>query len=336
MYIPLPEEYIAQQFLIYAGYARRKHTGIYEGGCPICREGKSWGNKRRCFYIPKFDNIHCKNCHQSWNPKHWIHLVSGKSYFEIVEESKEFEYIPIELLNRDDLSQYINTETLPMDSINLNDKQQLVFYKDNEIVKECLRFIRKRRLNKAINKPDSFYISLKDYTHKNRLCIPFENDKNEIEFYQTRTIIKSNDDLPKYLGKTGADKTVFGANRISEDFDYIFIFEGPIDSMFVKNGVAIAGVDITLKQKQILNQYPFHQKIWVMDNQHVDKTALEVTMKLIEKGETVFIWPKMTSVKDINDICIRKKLNEFSANIIVKNSFNGLQAKLNLAKLGLN
>lgn len=336
MYLPLPEEYVSQQFLMYAGYARRKPSGIYEGGCPICREGHSWGTKRRCFYIPKYDNIHCKNCHQSWNPRHWIFLVSGKTYFEVDEEAKEFEYIPIELLNRSDDFQFYNNEPLPMDAINLMDKQQLNFYKDNEVVKECLKFIRKRRLNKAINRPPTFYVSLKDRVHKNRLCIPFTNDTGDIEFYQTRTVIKdANDELPKYLGKTGGDKTVFGADRVSEDFDYIFIFEGPIDAMFVKNGVAIAGVDITSKQKQILNQFPFHTKIWVLDNQHIDETALEVTRKLIDDGEMVFIWPKITCVKDINDICVAKKLNEFSTDTLVKNSFRGLQAKLQLSKLGL-
>lgn len=336
MYVPLPEEYVSQQFLIYAGYARRKPSGLYEGGCPICREGKSWGTKRRLFYIPKYDNIHCKNCHSSWNPRQWITQVSGKSYFEINDEAKDYEYIPIELLRGSDITQKVNMEPLPLDAINLSDKQQLKFYKNNKVVKECLAFIKKRRIDKAVNKPDNYYISLKDMVHKNRLCLPFTNDVGEIEFYQTRSFLKNPDDeLPKYLGKCGGDKTLFGMDRISEDIDHIFIFEGPIDAMFVKNGVAIAGVDITSNQKTALLQYPFHTKIWVLDNQHVDKTALEVSKKLIDDGETVFIWPKITCVKDINDICVRKKLNELPTTFIVENSFSGIKAKFQLSKMGL-
>lgn len=336
MYSPLPEEYISQQFLIYAGYAKRKSTGIYEGGCPVCKEGKSWGVKRRLFYIPKYDNIHCKNCNQSWNPKQWIHTVSGKSYYEIDKECKEFEYIPSELLNRESNVQIFNQEPLPMDSINLSDKQQLYFYNNNEVMKECLKFMKRRRLDKAVNRPENFYLSLKDWTHKNRLVIPFTNDVKKIEFYQSRTILNNPlDELPKYLGKSGGEKTVFGADRISTDLEYIFIFEGPIDAMFVKNGVAIAGVDITSKQQEILNQFPFHKKIWVLDNIHVDKTALEITKKLITQNETVFIWDKISYVKDINDICIAKKLNEFPFYYLIKNSFSGIQAKFQISKYNL-
>ena len=336
MYTPLPQEYVEQQFRIYAGYSRSNSSGIFEGGCPICREGKSWGKKRRLFYIPEYDNIHCKNCHRSWNTMQWIIEVSGKSYHEVKVESKEYEYISIDYINNDTVTTVVNNDPLPIDSINLSDPKQLEFYKNNYIVKECIKFIIKRRINLAINKPKSFYLSLKDFIHKNRLCIPFTDDVGNVDFYQTRSFIHKEDDpLPKYLGKVGGVKTLFGADRISEDLDYIFIFEGPIDAMFVRNGVAIGGVDITSEQKSELNRYPFHEKIWVLDNQHVDNTAREVSHRLLDQGETVFVWPKIDNIKDINDICIMKKINELPTTFIVKNSFTGIQGKFQMKKLGI-
>ena len=336
MYIPLPQEYVEQQFRIYAGYSRVNSAGIFEGGCPICREGKSWGKKRRLFYIPDYDNIHCKNCHRSWNTTQWIIEVSGKSFHDIKSESKEYEYISIDYLQTDTTPTIVNNSTLPLDSINLNDPKQLEFYKDNLILQQCVTFMLKRRLTKAINSPKAFYLSLKDFIHKNRLCIPFTNDSNDIEFYQTRSFLDIKDDpLPKYLGKVGGSKTLFGADRISEDLDYIFIFEGPIDAMFVNNGVAIGGVDITSEQRVSLNRYPFHEKIWVLDNQHIDNTAKEVSHRLLDAGERIFIWPKLTNVKDINDICVLKKLNELPTKFIVENSLSGIQGKFKMKKLGL-
>ena len=337
MYIPLPQEYVEQQFRIYAGYSKVNSAGIFEGGCPTCREGKSWGKKRRLFYIPDHGNIHCKNCHRSWNPTQWIIEVSGKSYHEIKKESKEFEYISIDYLPSNEDIEKVNHATLPIDSINLSDPKQLTFYKDNRVLQKCIEFIIKRRLNKAVNRPEAFYLSLKDFIHKNRLCIPFVNDTNGIEFYQTRSFLEVKDDpLPKYLGKVGSAKTLFGANNISEDLDHIFIFEGPIDAMFVKNGIAIGGVDITSDQKLALNNYPFHEKIWVLDNQHVDKTAKEVSHRLLDDGERVFIWPKeLTNVKDVNDICIMNKINELPTNFIVENSLSGIKGKFKMKKLGL-
>ena len=337
MIIQLPEEYVSQQFLIYAGYARRKPSGIYEGGCPSCREGKSWGTKRRLFYIPNHANIHCKNCNSSWSPTQWIMEFSGKTFHEVVTESKEYEYIPVELLENKINPIVVESSPLPLDAINLSDPQQLKFYKTNDIVRKCINFIIKRRINKAINRPTSFYISLKDFTHKNRLCIPFLNDNGDISFYQTRSFIPLKDDpLPKYLGKIGGTKSVFGIDRISEDIDYIFIFEGPIDAMFVKNGVAIGGVTMNDPQKEILNAYSFHQKIWVLDNQHIDDTARAVTKTLLGDGETVFIWKDgLNGFKDFNDICMHKKVNEIPTKYIVENSFTGLKGKLQMRKYNL-
>ena len=53
----IPEEYIIQKFYQFSGNPTyNKFTNVYNGSCPICREGKSWGRKRRLFFIPK-DNI---------------------------------------------------------------------------------------------------------------------------------------------------------------------------------------------------------------------------------------------------------------------------------------
>ena len=55
----IPEEYIIQKFYQHAGYPKFvKSTNTYMGGCPICREGKSWGRKSRLYYISK-DNVIC-------------------------------------------------------------------------------------------------------------------------------------------------------------------------------------------------------------------------------------------------------------------------------------
>ena len=50
----IPEGYVAEKFYQYAGYPKyKKLTNVYEAGCPICREGKSWGKKRRLYYVVK-------------------------------------------------------------------------------------------------------------------------------------------------------------------------------------------------------------------------------------------------------------------------------------------
>ena len=74
------------------------------------------------------------------------------------------------------------------------------------------------------------------------------------------------------------------------DFPYIFLFEGPIDACFIKNGVGIAGInlskgrDLTQEQEEQLSRYRFtHQFIWMLDSQHIDSTAREKTEILLKK-----------------------------------------------------
>ena len=56
----LPEDYVSQKFYQLAGYVKHKrYNNVYEGGCPICREGKSWGRKRRLYYVAKQNYIYC-------------------------------------------------------------------------------------------------------------------------------------------------------------------------------------------------------------------------------------------------------------------------------------
>jgi hypothetical protein len=207
---------------------------------------------------------------------------------------------------------------LPTDSINLTDESQICFYKQNKTVQKCLDYIKERKLDVAPNKPNTFYISLSDFSHKNRLCIPFYDRKNKIVFYQTRCLENKN---PKYLGKYGYDKTIFNFNKIDESFPYIFIFEGPIDSMFVKNGVAAAGLNLTKIQNDQLAEYPFHKRIWVLDNPSFDESSKIKITELLNKGENVFRWPANMPYKDFNEMIMFEDLKQISTDSIINSLY---------------
>ena len=62
----LPQEYIIGKFYQYAGYPKhKKASNTYQGGCPSCKEGKSWNKKSRLNYIPNKGFIHCFNCNKT-------------------------------------------------------------------------------------------------------------------------------------------------------------------------------------------------------------------------------------------------------------------------------
>jgi len=339
----LPQAYTVQKFYQYAGYPKyKKYTNTYEAGCPICREGKSWMRKSRCYYIVDDDYICCHNCGWASKPLRWIQEVSGLSFKEIINEVGAYDILPVDINKEEYTSKKtFESETLPLDCINLFDKDQLSYFKDNKVVNDALTIITNRRLNSAVNKPDSLWVSLTDKFQKNRIVIPFYNEAGEILFYQTRAIYDNDKGIPKYLGKFNGDKTLFNLNKINDDLEYIFIFEGPIDAFFVKNGTAVAGIqeksDKTLShiQREQLNSYKLYKKIWVLDSQWLDSASYNKTKRLLDNGETVFIWPEKIGkqFKDLNDVCIAAKIDEVSPQFIIKNSHEGLKAKLLMSNI---
>lgn len=340
--IVITETFTVQKFFQYCGAPKRnKYNNTYQGSCPICREGKSWLKKRRCFYIPKNNNIYCHNCGWSSVPYNWIKRVTGNSDLEIIQEVKQSDNNEsAEIVTIPTIKKLV--EDLPVDSINLFDNQQLDYFKDDKIIQQCIKFIHERRLDTAVNRPNALYISLKDFVHKDRLVIPFYNEHNKIEFYQTRTVITNQKNTkPKYISKVGGEKTLYGMNNIDNSNNSAFIFEGPINAMFVSNGVAVAGIQkgnqqFTPRQaeqiKSILNWF---NRIWVLDSQWIDNTSLIKTEKLINQGEKVFLWPEKFGkcFKDFNEICMKYNLDEISQTFIVDNTFDKLTSLIKLSEM---
>jgi len=314
----LSENYILNAFYTYSGYPSfNKYDGNYNASCPICREGNSWGKKKRLFYYPKTQSLYCFNCQKSWSAINWLSNITGQSYDEILLENKNEDFSTE--IKSVEIKRELIIPSLPYDSINILDPIQQKYYKNNRFFNKALDYIKERKLDTAINRSKSYYISFTDKVHKNRLIIPFYDLSNKIVFYQTRALDGSE---PRYLGKMGHDKTIFGIENIDPDIDYIFLFEGPIDSMFVRNGVAVCGLTLTKTQKEQLNTFPFHRKIWVLDNIAVtkDDETKQKVLKLLNDSENLFKWPTL-KYKDFNEMAMDKNLNEIDYNFILKNLF---------------
>jgi hypothetical protein len=338
----VPEEYIIQKFYQYSGLpVYNKFTNVYNGCCSICREGKSWGRKRRLFFLPKENVICCHNCGWYSDPIKWICEISSCSFHDIIREIKHgaFGSHFIEnYLSKDKTDVNTSVPELPVDSINLFDPVQLEYYRNNKHIQAALSIITSRKLDIAINKPKSIWFTLKDKTHKHRLVIPFYSN-NKIVHYQTRSIY--DEQTPKYLSKQSSEKTLFNIDNIKSDVNTIFITEGPIDSFFIENGIATAGIQekskalFTKKQKAQISKYILHERIWVLDSQWLDGASLSKSKILCDLGERVFIWPKNIGVKykDINDMCIDLGINRVPHQFLKENTTTSLQGKLRLSDI---
>ena len=327
----LPLDYVIQNIYTYCKRPQyRKNEGIYNAECCVCKEGASSGTKRRLFYFPSERYFYCFNCAKSWTELNWLTTITGLQTTDILKETSNFVTTIDVVEHRDNISQSVglrDVPSIPPDSIDIFDKTQCAYFKDrkeNELLVQAVEYCKQRRLFTAINRPKSLFISPTDYIHSNRLIIPFYGESGKIESYQSRSLHSS--DYPKYLTKYG-EKCLFGECNINNSSPYLFITEGPIDAMFVQNGLGLGGAKVTERQEQFLQKHFDKTIIYIYDND-VDNVEMQKTVhKSIKQGKSVFIWPKeLKKFKDFNEVCCQLGIDSVSTEFIIKNTFTGVEA----------
>ena len=115
---------------------------------------------------------------------------------------------------------------------------------------------------------------------------------------------------------------VFGLNHVKEDKP-IYIVEGPIDSLFLDNSVAMVGSDFDPRSCH------WSDYIWVYDNEPRNRQIVDRIEAAINRGDKVVIWPDGIVEKDINDMVLGGQKVQ---TLVQSNTYKGLQAKLKLSQ----
>lgn len=324
----LNQEFLLETFFSYCKRPlHKKYQNVFNAECPVCKEGKSAGRSRRLFYFPHKGYFFCHNCSKSWRPFEWVKEVTTMTIPEIIKRNNEKageNQLPEKYVKPVEEKVELVISDLPEGSVDLTDETQVQFYHTNKFVKLALEYCRNRRLFTATNSCSKFYVALEDKVHRNRLVIPFYGDNNKVICYQTRAL--TSNQFPKYLTKFG-EKELFGLNNVDSTIPYVFVFEGPIDSMFVKNGIAMASLSPTEKQLQQINNLIGFEQIYVFDNDKNNAQTSRKIEKYIKERKKIFIWPKEFSrFKDFNEICCSLELDEIPWKFVVKNSAKGPEA----------
>ena len=77
---------------------------------------------------------------------------------------------------------------------------------------------------------------------------------------------------------------VYGLDKINRD-QTVYVTEGPFDSMFLPNSVAMCGADVDLSVFNL-------DLVYVYDNEPRNRQIVDRIDKTIEEGHKVVIWPK--------------------------------------------
>ena len=154
-----------------------------------------------------------------------------------------------------------------------------------------------------------------------RLLIPFRNEKGEVFAYQGRSFGK---EQPKYITIRLDDDTtkIFGLDRI-DDSRQVYAVEGPLDSLFLDNCIAVGGADLAKLE---------NDTVIIFDNEPRNREICKQMDSCIGFGKRIVIWPDSMKHKDINDMIMAGYAKEQIQEIIDDNIFSGASAKLRFSE----
>jgi hypothetical protein len=115
---------------------------------------------------------------------------------------------------------------------------------------------------------------------------------------------------------------IYGLNRVNWQKPVVIV-EGPIDSMFLDNAVAMGGADVARFNADVVYCY---------DNEPRSREIVRRMEKTINDGHSIVIFPNGINEKDINDMILGGKDPLEIQVIISSNTFNGLMAKAKLSE----
>ena len=154
-----------------------------------------------------------------------------------------------------------------------------------------------------------------------RIVIPLLDEEGNLFGYQGRSLnpkdklryvtVMLEDSMPKVYGLSEIDKT-----------KPVYVTEGPIDSHFLGNAIAMCGSDVDLSAFD-------YQFIYAFDNEPRSKQIVEKIARASQQGHKVVIWPKSIVEKDLNDMV---NAGHDVQSVVESNTFDGLQAQVKLTE----
>ena len=296
---------------------KRVKSDLYNFRCPICGDSQKNKSKTRGYlYGVKADvNFRCHNCGASMTLSNFIKQLDpvvhkqyvferfkgGKTGRGTVVEEPKFNFKPPEFAPKLDL---------PKASEHPAAQEYLV-----RRLLNSKKFYYTPTFKKWVNTlvPNKFDDIRYD---EPRIIIPLIYE-NQLIGFQGRALgpnsvkyitIMLDDDAPK----------IYGLDKINNGFP-VFVTEGPFDSTFVSNSIAMCGADGDVRR------WGINDPVWVYDNEPRSHEIVKRISSTIDRGEKVVIWPNNINEKDINDMILA---GHDVMGVLNSNTYSGLTAQL--------
>ena len=274
-----------------------KKSNLANCRCPICGDSQKNKSKARGFFYQKADSYFykCHNCNHSCNLYNFLNHVSSQLAKEYSLErwkcGKDKNKTPHK---EDDMFKKLNSSNFGSFMKKLDPDTNVMVGKEE------------------------------------RLVIPFFNEEGNVVAVQGRSINFKDESNARKTAKyitvkhdKSIDRLWYGMWRANPK-KRIYVVEGPIDSMFLQNSVAMVGAGAL---EVLPKRFKYSSMTFVLDNEPRNPQICSYVEKLINMGKEVCIWPKNISEKDINDLAYKMSTRKIQK-MINENTFSGLEAKL--------
>ncbi len=305
---------------------KKKNKGVYNFRCPYCGDSQKYKNKARGYFFTSKNDLvfKCHNCGVGRSFNGFL-----KEQFPLIHDQYVMEKYKAGLTGK---HRSVPKPVFDFDKPTFKKKINLERLSDLNNSHLALAYVMGRGL--PLDKLDQLYYCPNFKAWTNGLKHTFKSTKHDEE----RIIIPLNDkngNLMGYQGRAFHNPTemryitimlekdapkIFGLDTVKTD-DTIFIVEGPFDSLFLANSVAMAGSDLNPRS------FGWSDYIWVYDNEPRNREIINRIESTIDRGDKVVIWPESIEEKDINDM-FNSGIDPQS--VVESNVYQGLQAKLQL------
>ena len=309
---------------------KQKHTNLWNFRCPICGDSKKSKTKCRGFVYEKRNKYfyRCHNCNYGTSFNKFLEKISPALHKDyITEQYKEDAWRKKDVSNILPEFNFVpefNHVLQGMDSISsLATDHPARSYLKNRLIPE--RYFRDLYLCKEFKKWTNTIIPNKFSSLEHdapRLVIPFFDGKHNIIGYQGRSFNPKEQAKYITIKMEGVENLIYGEERVNY-MKKVYCVEGPLDSLFLPNCLAIAGLNF--KGVKLGN-------IIVLDNERRNVQIADALKKVITNGYSVCIWPDSVKEKDINEMIISGKTTDDIIEIIDNNTYSGLQADFQLSQ----
>lgn len=302
--------------------------------CPICGDSQKSKIKARGWLLEKDNSAlyYCHNCSASMSLRNFLKFIDTTMYNEYIIDTKldqnvkKQEIKPLDTLKMKKPS--FSKSSSPLSQLRkisqLNVTSKPKKYVENRRIPAAKHYklYYAQKFNEWVNSviPDK----LPTDRDEPRLVLPFIDKKGNLFGFQGRAF---NSDSLRYITIMidESKPKIFGLDTVKFDYTY-YVTEGPIDSLFLDNSVAMAGADANLDGLENIEN-----AVFVFDNEPRNADIVSRMSRYLERGYKVCIWPEKVLAKDINDMILSGISQPEIKLIIDQNTQSGLSGQLALS-----